>query len=638
MYYVISMALRNKSGFQMSENHVPSVFQSFNARTLEPEQVARTFIPPKQFWDITTRSHTLIVGPRGSGKTTLLKMLQPQALESWTHKEAEKYVSNIDYTGVFIPADISWGAQLNALGGENLSPNIREKIGVAAFSTHIFMSLVDAMLARSANPGNAVRRHYAVDMSSTIEAEIARELADGWELKLRLPSLKSVRLALVNRLLSIGKLGSELADATLDEKGTILARHSYIHLDAVIGVVLGIEVFNSHIGERGHRWALLFDELEIAPVSIRKSLLGALRSIDQRIILKLSISPYSEDVRTLEQGLSAVPGQDYLPVPLWYSTKDSAYQFCDALLRSMMQEYGCTFERPEDIFGASEFATSRSDWEGAKTAYRPNSQVSNRFLSLANKDSTFSRYLERHKIDPKKLHLLPKEKRERHVRKVRSIVSVREAFRTADVDAGSTGNYRSRKHPKLFAGATSLFAITEGNPRWFIGMIGPLLRQYVERGERVPASDQIAQIEKATHRFRALLKTIPCSPIGSFSDQRGLLSILDKLGEFFGDEIIRKNFKPEPIGTFTIDSSVEPSLLEALGKALNAGALVYVPDEHAQDTLTELRGKRFRLSYLLAPHYKLPLTVGRARSLYKILSEQNTELMDLFAESEITSG
>ena len=59
--------------------------------------------------------HTIIAGPRGSGKTTLLKMLQPAALRAWASEEAVPYRDLVDYTGVFIPADIIWKKQLEKL-------------------------------------------------------------------------------------------------------------------------------------------------------------------------------------------------------------------------------------------------------------------------------------------------------------------------------------------------------------------------------------------------------------------------------------------------------------------------------------------------------------------------------------------
>jgi len=59
--------------------------------------------------------------------------------------------------------------------------------------------------------------------------------------------------------------------------------------------------------------------------------------------------------------------------------------------------------------------------------------------------------------------------------------------------------------------------------------------------------------------------------------------------------------------------------LDALRQALNAGAVVYVPDDDGQLILTSLRGKRFRLSYLLAPLYGFPIRLGKEVALSRIL-------------------
>lgn len=93
----------------------PSVFETFNAKNLRPEQVARTFVPSSNFESLAMRRHSIVVGPRGSGKTTLLKMLQPEALDNWSHDEATRYRAAIDFTGVFVPTDRVWKEQIEAL-------------------------------------------------------------------------------------------------------------------------------------------------------------------------------------------------------------------------------------------------------------------------------------------------------------------------------------------------------------------------------------------------------------------------------------------------------------------------------------------------------------------------------------------
>ena len=52
---------------------------------------------------------------------------------------------------------------------------------------------------------------------------------------------------------------------------------------------------------------------------------------------------------------------------------------------------------------------------------------------------------------------------------------------------------------------------------------------------------------------------------------------------------------------------------------MNAGAIIYVPDDEGKVILTSLRGKKFRLSYLLAPIYGFPIRLGREIALSRIL-------------------
>ncbi len=54
----------------------------YNARSIPPADIARSFIPPGDtFARLVARNHTLLLGPRGSGKTTLLKMLIPSPID-----------------------------------------------------------------------------------------------------------------------------------------------------------------------------------------------------------------------------------------------------------------------------------------------------------------------------------------------------------------------------------------------------------------------------------------------------------------------------------------------------------------------------------------------------------------------------
>jgi hypothetical protein len=145
-----------------------------------------------------------------------------------------------------------------------------------------------------------------------------------------------------------------------------------------------------------------------------------------------------------------------------------------------------------------------------------------------------------------------------------------------------------------------------------------MIRGYKQYQRRIPRSIQARTITTATNRFRALLRTIPYHPVNS-SASRGLLSLLDNIGEFLHDNLVQGPFNPDPPLSFVVDSNTSTEMLEALGRALNAGAIILAPDPAGETLLSSLRGKRFRLSYMLAPGYGIPLNLGRPMALSQIL-------------------
>lgn len=611
-----------------SPERLPSVFESFNARNLSPLQVAMRFIPPSHFDDLILRRHSLVVGPRGSGKTTLLKMLQVPALAAWQHTDAPRYRSQVDFTGVFVAADVSWGAQIESLGQKKLSPEVTRVLGLAAFTTHVLIALLDAMqdCTKPSLRNTPGLQHQYVNMTKDLEVTFVGQISTNWKLVTPIPSLHGLKLALRNRLSEISQIARRAAAINNFDKLEPRTEHDYLYIGFLEAVIFAIEAFNEIAGDSQRRWALLFDELEIAPAEIRQVLFRALRSTDQRLIFKLSLSPYHEDAELLASSVSAMSGEDYQPIELWYPKKEQGYPFCEALLKSMLKDLNSNIVSAEEIFGASIFDAGDESRELNQSAYRPGTQLHKRFKDLAHRDSTFRNYLKSNNIDLNKMHELSESGRAGLVRKVTSIVAVREAYRSEPIHIGSaTRIERSRKNPQLYTGANALFAITEGNPRWFIGIMGPLLRRFSNNQHRIRRPVQARIVNTACNRFRALLRTIPYSPSGlrpKVLGARGLLSLLDAIGKEFHKNVVIKPFKAEPILSFTVDSTTQPDLLQALGRALNAGAIILVPDEGSSSLLSSLRGKQFRMSYLLAPEYRIPLILGRSMSLSQVLSSE----------------
>lgn len=600
----------------------PSLFESFNARALAPQQVARTFIPPPHYATLTRNAHTLIVGPRGSGKTTLLKMLQSAALEAWRHPQAAMYRQRVDYTAVFVPTDLAWNAQLLAIGSSLRSDSSSQTLERAAFTTHVLKALVDAIRFRIGKPTATNQPlHRRANLSPRDEARLSRQLASSWHLSPLIPSLDAIADALALRYDVIQRIAlteSSLARAGRAER---LAQHPFLFIHLISSISASIDLFNRLVQEPGARWAFLFDELELAPTWIRETLLRALRSVDDRLLFKLSLSPFSNETSVFSKPDAPAQGQDFDVITLWYTHKEHGFSFCEDLFRSVAASLHHPNANPREVLGRSAFDTDPEEWRETGTAYRTGSRIHAQLLEHSASDPAFHAYLERKQIFLDRLGDIAGDRRAAELRKVFPILAVRSTFRArpSRSRADQSSRLRSRKAPQIYTGASGLFALVEGNPRWFIGIVGTLLREHLPGS--VPPHRQAEEVRKAVDRFRSLLRTIPASAPSSNGPPLGVLSILDTVGSYFFDQTVKRDFNPDPPGSFEVDRSTPSELLEGLGRALNAGAIVYVPTDKVASAIDTLVGKRFRLSYLLAPHYRLPIRLGRSVTLRLILEK-----------------
>ncbi len=593
---------------------LPTIFESFNARALTPDQVAATFVPSKQFEDLCRRRHTIVLGPRGSGKTTLLKMLQPAALQRWMHPMAHEFVELIDFTGVFVATDIGWSAQLAALGHGRLDSRAHKLLSTASFTTHALRSLVVAFEQRRSLHGlPLVGRPRAVALEARAEATLVQYIADAWHITGIVPSLFALRQALTKRMSEIRQIASR--EVLLDDhgRGQRLADIKHLHLHFLSAASLAIEAFEHSSGVAEGKWAYLFDELELAPAWIHDDLVRSLRSTDERFLFKLALNPFTNSSELMQAATSPAPGQDFDQIALWYAEKRDAYSFCASLWEELMRDKG-VHKSPTaaSVLGKSYFESAPDDSTEYGSAYAPGSRWAKRFEALANKDQSFCEYLRQHNIDIRNLDLKQGPSRASELRKVAPIVAVREFYLRSEESKGS------RKTPILYAGADSIFAITEGNPRWFIGLIGRIVSELgKQQTQKIPPAQQANELEDAAQRFTATLRTIPVSP-GRVKPV-SVIQLIRQVGRYFHAQTVRGPFRPEPPGSFTVDAETPESVLDALRQALNAGAVVYVPDDDGQLILTSLRGKRFRVCYLLAPLYGFPIRLGKEVALSRIL-------------------
>jgi hypothetical protein len=367
----------------------------------------------------------------------------------------------------------------------------------------------------------------------------------------------------------------------------------------------------------------LFDELELAPDWIQEELVRSIRSTDDRFLFKLAINPFSRNSQLLQAPLSPASGEDFTQIPLWYAEKRDAYDFCMSLWEEMLKKSPLAGRAPVDVLGRSLFESAPEDEVNSTSAYGPGSRWAKKFVNLAKIDLSFRDYLSKHEIDPRNLDLKQGPERAAQVRKVAPIVAVREFYLKPDPGGKNDVQIRSRKTADLYAGADSIFALTEGNPRWFIGLVGRLIAGAEASTKQIPPHRQGKELMNAAQRFTATLRTIPAQSVDGLR-RMSVTQLIRLIGKHFYAETVLGAFRPEPPGSFTVDAKTPTQVLDALEQALNAGAVVYVPDDNGQLILTSLKGKRFRLSYLLAPLYGFPIRLGKDVALGVIIGRADS--------------
>lgn len=608
--------------------HDNPFFDAFNAKHKSDEEIASTFVlPPTSLEKLLTKDHAILSGPRGSGKTTLLKMMTIPALNSWRDDEAHSVKERIDFLSVFIAADRSWHGQLKRLAEQIPQSEAAELLGMSAFTTHIFKATINAFIDWQQLPrdNGPFFSDLVPKLDIDAESEICELVADLWMLEPRANTFYEMRAALTSRLAKIGVLRNRLKFGI-----DILSEmeNEYLFVDYREGMKGAADAHNQLSGLQDRRWSFLFDEMEVAPSFIQESLFSDLRGkIDKlKYNYKLALAPFNKNFRTTFSVEGAAPSHDYVHIDLTFARKKNGYEFSRKLCSQMIRQAGVD-GTDENLLGRSYFAFEDETDEQVDTKdskYSTDRPLGSVFKNLSEKDSSFRSYLEKRKIKLNDLRDLDEKSLAKTLRKVRNIVVIREYFsRPSKSGINAEGlSSRSRKTYSLYSGSPSMLALTEGNPRSIINLFAPLVAEYAKTDGSTKVSErrQAEEIQRTLRIMRSLLKTVPQK--GAKQPGRGLLPFLDRIGEALYGEVLSTRFNQQPPLSFRVDRGISTDDLSAIGKALNLGALVYIPDQDSEDIISTVVGKRFRLNYLLAAYYKLPLSLDREISLSELLSRR----------------
>lgn len=602
-----------------------SLYGAFNARWITPSQVASSFVPTPQYTKLAQVRHSLLMGPRGCGKTTLLKMLTNEAQCAWAELvQAEKRapLRPPAFVAVYVPSDIRWAYELDTAR----APQCTESC--SRVSQHL---LTNCTIATACLRTFA----YLLGSGSAATQRLAITLIDQLGIRELVPTFSHLGLwfhsAASGVRTSIAAQDTLRLQAHLDKMPSDLVAHPF---DFAVWMCSVFDEF-APAGARPEQWALCFDELEIAPRWLQHDLLQTLRSSAQRFLLKLTWVP------TLpvfpESGPQ--PQADYDIIRLWFSHIQDARLFCDEFSQRLIRKRtGDSEATATALFGRSVFASEERAGECAST-YEPDGDAFKAMVELAKRDPAFARYLERKGFDPSHPVSDSVKERDECQRKVKPIVFLRETFLGSE-------RARSRKRIALYSGIDAIFAMSDGNPRWLSGLLNNLLDQLEvnpthEVGDggtgalqpvcRPPLQAQV--LRSASARFVEYGKAFPISPVveGNTPPRRiHLADLVEHLGAFFQEELLGRSFSDDPVGSFVLDEGAPADVRAEVERGLLLG--VFVPIATTQfDVPVMPEGGRYRLSFMLSPHFRLAFRNFRAKNLSTILrGVPDPNQLDLF--------
>jgi energy-coupling factor transporter ATP-binding protein EcfA2 len=601
--------------------------EAFNAKQMTTADIAASFVPSQKFGELAGAWNALLIGPRGSGKTTLLKMLQLKALRSWRHHQAESYRQGINYTGIFVPADIAWGGMVDQLGRGKLEEEAQILLSETVFCTNVFQSVVEAMIDRITVAGHDLQAYRVASADKSALRTAIETIAGSWKLSPMFYSLESLKLSINQRLMQIKEKATILALTGRPTASDVLAELPFAAIDVISAVEGALVEFDAAIGDPEGRWALLLDEFEIAPLHLQTIMLSQFRSSNKKLFFKVALAPCTPHTSEAFGPFgSANKRDDYRQVELWYPDRTSAASFCDAVFRARMSAYKNFANRsPEEVLGRSAYViTDGDEAEDLGQSYGRGKDWSNAFVGLRDKDPDFADFLVRRGIDPYNLDPSPDAPNGNTIRKIAPLVGIREAH------LRTQGRHVRGRKKLVFAysGWRAVSAISEGNPRWLIGILNMIASRF-ENISSLPISSSVQSdlISGATEAFKSMLKTVATNqPIG-IKTKTPVFELIEEIGKYFFDRVVKDKFIEEPPLAFRVDDEIDPDIENALRIALNHGAIVYMPVSGESRDFGSLRGKKFRIAYLLAPSFHLPLRATKEIVLSSILSrDKQTEM------------
>ncbi|MCT8124917.1 hypothetical protein H1D31_02545 [Alishewanella sp. BS5-314] len=572
-------------------------FDSLNAKHLKSSEIAETFVVSSHFEETAKHGHTILIGPRGSGKTTILRMLSNDVLPKW--EKINKKNRYVDYQGVYVPGDIVWGEMIRTLNNAGVNRDAADEFAYIAFCTHVYLATVEAIEYYIKSVQNEAGNEFIQSRYERIY-DAFNAICSTLKISLDRVSISRIRIALNQRLADLGAFCRQKCDDGNLTLSILRQELPFSTIELKQSLESIFSAIDFALDRNDQRWAVLLDEFEIAPKYLLDSVLANMRSSAKKIMFKVALVPCGVH-QDIKYNTSSV--HDYSVVELWFNKFSDISSFCGNIVKNRFE-----IEEPEQIFGITKFISNKpggaSDW-------------SKQFSELEEKDVTFKSFLLDKKIEYK-TEFANNASPSSNIRKISLLVAFRNAF------LNSNGKRKGRKKlTEFYSGWEAITRISEGNPRWLIATIRSLITDE-KIVSRIDESKQMDSIYRVTNSYCAMLKTTALNDNMGISCNYPPFDLLEKISKYFNSKIIDFDFKSSVVGSFTIDNKISQDVKNSLMIAWNHGAIVLIDNDKTFGTYKDIDGMRFRISYLLAPKFELPLRTEKGINLSTILTHSSS--------------
>jgi len=330
-------------------------------------------------------------------------------------------------------------------------PQLKDRISQAAVTVTAQLACIECFLDR-------IKCEKLTDPKK--ECALATKLIQTWYLPAQVPSLLILRVSLRERMVRLAELVNRAVARNL--VGDDLP--NWVFLELLTSTSFACEAFDTAFDfDLRSRWALCFDELELAPKWLLDLLFRSLRSTDPRILFKLGTSPHPN---------ISTPGHasalnDFDPIKLWAPSMQNRRRFCEQLAQQTISQRLNESVTPSALLGESALFGDDED-ESTNITARPYGRGSEEWqliLQESQTDNTLSQYLQDKGIDPTDPSPPPGALRDSVMRKIKPLVFFRHNYSKYD----NSRNKRVRKARKIrseFFGIPAVLDISDGNPRF----------------------------------------------------------------------------------------------------------------------------------------------------------------------------